>query len=157
MKRIMMILVSAFALNVSTAAFAADAGAKPDCAEKQKALDDANAAVKSAGKPDLSSCKDKKGKEKTDCETPIKDKAKTDARRAKDKAKEAKTALACCKNPKKKGCTPSAPASESPSGPSLIGRPAREARGRPRSVRKSQRKSSAAQARSAFGRSSMTT
>jgi hypothetical protein len=106
MKRIMMVLISAFTLNVGVAAFAADAGVKPDCAEKQKALDDASAAVKSSSKPDLSSCKDKKGKEKTDCETPIKDKAKTDAKAAKEKAKEAKTALACCKDPKKKGCTP---------------------------------------------------
>jgi hypothetical protein len=102
----MMILVSALAISVGTAAYAADAGAKPDCAEKQKALDDANAAVKSASKPDLSACKDKKGKDKTECEMPIKDKAKTDAGVAKDKAKAAKTALACCKSPKKKGCTP---------------------------------------------------
>lgn len=106
MKRIMMVLISAFALSTSTAAFAADATAKPDCADKQKALDEASAAAKSVGKPDLSSCKDKKAKEKTDCETPIKDKAKADAKAAKDKVKDAKTALACCKNPKKKGCTP---------------------------------------------------
>ena len=33
-------------------------------------------------------------------------KAKADAKAAKDKAKEAKTALDCCKNPKKKGCSP---------------------------------------------------
>jgi hypothetical protein len=106
MKPIMMVLISIAALSFGNAAFAADAAAKPDCAEKQKALDDANGAVKSLGKPDLTSCKDKKGKEKTDCETPIKDKAKSDAKAAKDKVKEAKTALACCKNPKKKGCTP---------------------------------------------------
>lgn len=106
MKRIMMVLISAFALSASTAAFAADPMPKPDCADKQKALDDANAAAKSAAKPDLSSCKDKKGKEKTDCEKPLKDKAKADAKAAKDKVKDAKTALACCKNPKKKGCTP---------------------------------------------------
>jgi ATP-dependent Clp protease adapter protein ClpS len=62
--------------------------------------------VKTAGTSDLSSCKDKKGKEKTDCEKPIKEKAKTDTKAAKDKAKEAKMALDCCKNPKKKGCTP---------------------------------------------------
>ena len=47
-----------------------------------------------------------KGKEKTDCEKPLKDKAKEDGKAAKDKVKEAQTALACCKNPKKKGCTP---------------------------------------------------
>lgn len=106
MKRIMMVLVSAFALSTTTAAFAADAAAKPDCADKQKAVDEATAAAKSVGKPDLSTCKDKKAKEKTDCEKPIKDKAKADAKAAKDKVKDAKTALACCKTPKKKGCTP---------------------------------------------------
>jgi hypothetical protein len=106
MKRIMMVLVSAFTLSASTGVFAADAAAKPDCAEKQKAVDEANAAVKGLPKADLSSCKDKKGKDKAACETPIKDKAKADAKAAKDKVKDAKTALACCKNPKKKGCTP---------------------------------------------------
>ena len=36
-----------------------------------------------------------------------KQKAVDDAKEAaKDKVKEAQTALACCKNPKKKGCTP---------------------------------------------------
>ena len=94
-------------LGAGGIALAADAGAaKPDCAEKQKALDDANAAAKTASMPDLSSCKDKKAKEKTDCEKPLKEKAKTDAKAAKDKAKDAKTALDCCKNPKKKGCSP---------------------------------------------------
>ena len=106
MKRIMMVLVSAFALSASTGAFAAAAATKPDCADKQKTLDDATAAAKGVAKADLSSCKDKKGKEKTDCETPIKEKAKADTKAAKDKVKEAKTALACCKNPKKKGCAP---------------------------------------------------
>jgi hypothetical protein len=86
-------------------ALAADTGT-PDCSAKQKELDDANAALKAAGTPDLSSCKDKKGKEKTDCEKPLKEKGKADAKTAKDKAKEAKMALACCKDPKKKGCKP---------------------------------------------------
>ena len=109
MKRTLMAIVCAAFLGASASvARAADApAAKPDCAEKQKAVDDANAAAKTAPKPDLSSCKEKKGKEKTDCETPLKDKAKTDTKAAKDKAKEAKTALDCCKNPKKKGCSPS--------------------------------------------------
>ena len=62
------------------------------------------AAAKAAAKPDLSSCADKKGKEKTDCQKPLKDKAKDDSKAAKDKVKEAKKALDCCKNPKKKGC-----------------------------------------------------
>ena len=105
MKRMLMTLLPAVLLALGSTAFAAEAAA-PDCAAKQKDLDDANAAVKAGAKPDLSTCKDKKGKEKTDCEKPLKEKAKTDAKAAKDKAKEAKTALDCCKNPKKKGCTP---------------------------------------------------
>ncbi|HVV48621.1 MAG TPA: hypothetical protein VHO06_03095 [Polyangia bacterium] len=105
MKRMLMALIPAAMMTFGTMALAADAPAKPDCTEKQKALDDANAAVKTASaKPDLSSCKDKKGKDKTDCEKPIKDKQKADVTDAKAKAKDAKTAVACCKNPKKKGC-----------------------------------------------------
>jgi hypothetical protein len=106
MKRTLMILVATFSLGLGARVLAADAAAKPDCTEKQKAYDDAKAASNAAGKPDLSSCKDKKGKDKTECEKPLKDKAKEDAKAAKDKEKEAKTALDCCKNPKKKGCTP---------------------------------------------------
>ncbi|HVZ85553.1 MAG TPA: hypothetical protein VHG72_01175 [Polyangia bacterium] len=106
MKRLMMALIPAALMTFGSVSFAADAAAKPDCADKQKALDDANAAAKTAAKPDLSSCKDKKGKDKTDCEKPLKDKAKEDSKTAKDNVKAAKTALACCKNPKKKGCTP---------------------------------------------------
>jgi hypothetical protein len=107
MKRMMMTVLAVAALGLGARAFAADAAAKPDCTEKQKAYDDAKAATKTASaKPDLSTCKDKKGKDKTDCEKPLKDKAKEDAKAAKDKEKEAKTALDCCKNPKKKGCTP---------------------------------------------------
>ncbi len=100
----LMVLVTGMTLGLSTLALAADP--PPDCTEKQKAADDAKAAAKTAGKPDLSSCKEMKGKEKTDCEKPLKDKAKEDGKAAKDKVKEAQTALACCKNPKKKGCTP---------------------------------------------------
>ncbi len=106
MKRTLMIMVTAASLGLGARVLAADAAAKPDCTEKQKAYDDAKTAAKAASKPDLSSCKDKKGKDKTDCEKPLKDKAKEDAKAAKDKEKEAKTALDCCKNPKKKGCTP---------------------------------------------------
>jgi hypothetical protein len=105
MKRILMALIPVALLAAGPLAFAADAGT-PDCSAKQKELDEANAAVKAASAPDLSSCKDKKGKEKTECEKPLKEKAKADAKAAKDKAKEAKTALACCKDPKKKGCQP---------------------------------------------------
>lgn len=105
MKRTLMVLVAAWSIGFGTAALAQEAaGGKPDCSEKQKALDDANAAVKAAGKPDLSSCKDMKGKDKTACEKPLKDKAKEDKKAATDKVTSAKKDLACCKNPKKKGC-----------------------------------------------------
>lgn len=93
-------------LLVPALARAADKPEKPDCTEKQKAADDANAAVKAAIKPDLSSCSDKKGREKLDCEKPLKEKAKADTQAAKEKAKQARMALACCKTPKKAGCTP---------------------------------------------------
>jgi len=83
-----------------------EAAAKPDCSEKKKALEDAHAAVKAAIKPDLTSCADKKGKEKAECTKPLKEKAKADTAEAKSKVKEAKAAFDCCKNPKKKGCTP---------------------------------------------------
>ncbi len=106
MKRTLMIMVTVASMGLGARVLAAEAAAKPDCTEKQKAYDDAKAAVKAAAKPDLSSCSDKKGKDKTACEKPLKDKAKEDAKAAKDKEKEAKTALDCCKNPKKKGCTP---------------------------------------------------
>jgi hypothetical protein len=75
---------------------------KPDCSSQKTAYDEAVTASKA--KPDLSSCKDMKGQEKKDCEKPIKDKAKEDATAAKEKVAEAKKALDCCKNPKKKGC-----------------------------------------------------
>ena len=106
MKRTLLALFPALLMSLGSISYAADPVAKPDCTEKQKAVDDANAAAKTAGKPDLSSCKDMKGKDKTGCEKPLKDKAKEDGKAAKDKVKDAKTALACCKNPKKKGCTP---------------------------------------------------
>jgi hypothetical protein len=94
------------AAPAAPAAAAPTAAAAPDCAEKQKALDEANAAAKTAAAPaDLASCQEMKGKEKTACEKPLKEKAKTDAKAAKDQAKTAKTALDCCKNPKKKGCS----------------------------------------------------
>jgi hypothetical protein len=78
--------------------------AKPDCADKQKALDDATAAAK-ASKADLSSCAEKKGKEKADCERPLKQKATADMKEMKEKEKSAKKDLGCCKNPKAKGCS----------------------------------------------------
>ena len=83
---------------------AAEAAAKPDCRAKQTDYDAAKTAAKPQ-KPDLSSCKDKKGKDKTDCEKPLKDKAKEDAKAATEKAKAAKKELDCCKNPKMKGCS----------------------------------------------------
>ena len=104
MKRTLMTLVPALLLGLGSAAFAADAAPKPDCTAQQKAVDDANTAAKAAAKPDLSSCADKKGKDKSACEKPLKDKAKDDSKAAKDKVTEAKKSLACCKTPHKKGC-----------------------------------------------------
>ncbi|MFL5305623.1 MAG: hypothetical protein ACJ8F1_10430, partial [Polyangia bacterium] len=70
MKRTLMILVTVASLGLGARVMAADAAAKPDCSEKQKAYDDAKAAAKTAAKPDLATCKEKKGKDKTDCEKP---------------------------------------------------------------------------------------
>jgi hypothetical protein len=106
MKRTLMVMIAAVSMSMGTVAFAEEAAAKPDCGEKKTAFDEAKTAAKTAGKADLSSCKDMKGKEKADCQKPLKDKAKEDGKAAKDKVKEAKMALDCCKNPKKKGCTP---------------------------------------------------
>jgi len=105
MKTTLLALVCAAFFGSSGMALAEHAP-KPDCSEKKKALEDAHAAVKAATKPDLSSCSDKKGKEKVECEKPLKEKAKADTAEAKGKVKDAKMALDCCKNPKKKGCTP---------------------------------------------------
>jgi hypothetical protein len=109
MKRMVMVVVAAWSLGLAYAAAAAeDAPAKPDCSDKQKAVDEAKASAKTASaKPDLSPCKDMKGKEKTDCEKPIKDKSAEESKAAKDKVTSSKKDLACCKNPKGKGCTPS--------------------------------------------------
>ena len=103
LKRMLLTGIAMGLLAAAPAARAADEP-KPDCSEKQKALDDAKASEKSAGKPDLSGCKDLKGQEKKDCENPIKEKAKADAKAAKDGDKSAKTALDCCKKPDTKGC-----------------------------------------------------
>ena len=102
MKRTLMVLITAVSLGFSGMAAAAD---KPDCGEKEKAVADAKAEAKAAGKPDLSSCKEMKGKEKKECEKPLKAAAKDASKAAKGKVKDANTALACCKNPKKKGCS----------------------------------------------------
>jgi hypothetical protein len=110
MKRMLMVLVAAASLSLAGAARAAD---KPDCSAQKSAYDDAAKSAKV--KPDLSSCADKKGKEKTECEKPLKDKAKEDTTAAKAKVKDAKTALDCCNHPKKKGCgEAAAPAAEPP-------------------------------------------
>jgi hypothetical protein len=112
MKRILMVLVAAASLSLAGAARAqgekAEKAEKPDCSAQKTAYDDAVKASKA--KPDFSSCNDKKGKEKTECMKPLKEQAKTDAAAAKGKVKDAKMALDCCKNPKKKGCGEAAPA-----------------------------------------------
>jgi histone H1/5 len=121
MKRILMVLVAAASLSLAGAASAQDkpaaekpaadkpaAAEKPDCSTQKTAYDDSVKAAKV--KPDLSSCADKKGKEKSECEKPLKEQAKADATAAKAKVKEAKLALDCCKNPKKKACAETAAA-----------------------------------------------
>jgi hypothetical protein len=100
MKRALIVL---FVCALYPASRAMAAEPKPDCTAQKTAADDAAKATKV--KPDLSSCKEMKGKEKTDCEKPLKDKAKEDAKTAKEAAAAAKKALACCQNPKKKGCS----------------------------------------------------
>lgn len=109
MKRILLVLVAATSLSLAGAARAAEEKAeKPDCSAQKTAHEEAVTASKV--KADLSSCADKKGKEKSECEKPLKDKAKEDGVAAKAKVKEAKLALDCCKNPKKKGCDTAAAA-----------------------------------------------
>lgn len=99
MKNLMVAVALAFAFATAGAARAAD---KPDCSAQEAALTAAKG-VK-VDKADLSSCKDKKGKEKTECEKPLKD-AVTEAKKANaDKVKAAKKDVDCCKNPKGKGC-----------------------------------------------------
>lgn len=110
MKRILMVLVAAVSLSLAGSARADHHGEKPDCSAQKTAHDEAVAAAKA--KADLSSCADKKGKEKSECEKPLKDQHKEAAVAAKAKVKEAKMALDCCKNPKKKGCGEPAPAAE---------------------------------------------
>jgi hypothetical protein len=109
MTRMLMVLVAAASMSLAGAARAAD---KPDCSAQKTAHDDAVKAAKA--KPDFSSCADKKGKEKSECMKPLKDKAKEDATAAKGKVKEAKMALDCCNNPKKKGCDAPAAAPAAP-------------------------------------------
>lgn len=91
-----------FAFAFSIMPLAARAEDKPDCSAQKTAHDDAVKAAKI--KPDLTSCKEMKGKEKSECEKPLKEKAKADQAEAKTKVADAKKALDCCKNPKKKGC-----------------------------------------------------
>jgi hypothetical protein len=111
MNRTLSMIAVLSALTWGGAALAADAAkpapaaaTKPDCAAKQQEYDAAKTAAKPQ-KPDLSSCKGKKGKDKTDCEKPLKDKAKEEAKAAADKVKAAKKDLDCCKTPKMKGCS----------------------------------------------------
>ena len=68
MKRTVMVLITALVLGFSGLAAAED---KPDCGEKEQALTAAKAEAKAAGKPDLSSCKEMKGKEKAECAKPL--------------------------------------------------------------------------------------
>ncbi len=111
MKRALMLAV-VFAFLPAAGVRAQDKPAKPDCTAQKTAVDEATAATKA--KPDLTSCKEMKGTEKTDCEKPLKDKAKEDMTMAKEKLASAKKDLACCNNPKKKGCDAAAAAPAAP-------------------------------------------
>jgi hypothetical protein len=107
MKRILMVLIASAALPLTSVAWAqepakAEPAAAPDCSAQKTAYDEAVTASKA--KPDLSSCADKKGKEKSECEKPLKDAAKEASKAAKEKVKTAKHDLDCCKKPKGKGC-----------------------------------------------------
>jgi hypothetical protein len=113
MKRFLMVLVAATSMSLAGAAVAAEEKAeKPDCSAQQTAHEEAVKASKV--KPDLTTCAEMKGKEKSECEKPLKDKAKEDTVAAKAKVKEAKMALDCCKNPKKKGCDAAAAPAAAP-------------------------------------------
>ena len=101
MNRMLVTLFATAVLSLSGVARAADP--KPDCSAQKTAHEEAAKAAKV--KADLSSCADKKGKEKAECVKPLKDKAKEDGMAAKGKVAEAKKALDCCNNPKKKGCS----------------------------------------------------
>ena len=94
------------------ASLAQDKPAKPDCTAQKAAVDEATAATKAD--PNVTSCEGMKGTEKEDCEKPIKDKAKEDMTMAKAKLVSTKKDLACCNDPKKKGCDAEAAAPAAP-------------------------------------------
>jgi hypothetical protein len=90
------------ALLVNTIAFAQ---ADDECAPREVALKKAKDAIKAIAKPDLSSCGEMKGNEKSQCEQAARDKAAQAAEDAKDKIDNAAFAFDCCKHPDKQGCT----------------------------------------------------
>ena len=100
MKRYLIAVLTAGSLFLGNYAAAGD---KPDCSAQKTAH--ADAAKAAHVKADLTSCADKKGREKAECVKPLRDKAKEDSKAAAEKVKEAKKALECCNNPKKKGCS----------------------------------------------------
>ncbi|HZS41393.1 MAG TPA: hypothetical protein VFF06_31405 [Polyangia bacterium] len=55
-------------------------------------------------KLDLSSCKDKSGQERIDCEQPLREAFKQEVDERAKGAAESKQRIACCENKKKKGC-----------------------------------------------------
>ena len=90
----MTLLVSTFAL----------AQTDDECTPREVALKKAKDAIKAVAKPDLSSCGEMKGNEKSQCEQAARDKSAQVAENAKDKVDDAAFALECCKNPDKQGC-----------------------------------------------------
>jgi len=111
MKTLFAVVVTSLVLGFSGASYAGDEPAaeakadKPDCSEKKTAVDDAKKAVKEVQKADLSSCADKKGKEKAECVKPLKEAVVAAKKEAQEKVKTAKQELKCCKKPTAKGCS----------------------------------------------------
>lgn len=69
--------------------------AEPNCTAQEEGLKTAQANAKA--KPDLSRCKDLKGKDKSKCERDLRDTPKKTVAAA-------QKAVACCKDPKSKEC-----------------------------------------------------
>ena len=101
MKSVLAIFCLWMVFLVNTVAFAQT---DDDCASRELALKKAKDASKAIAKPDLSSCSEMKGNEKSQCEQAARGKAQKAAEDAKDKVDDAALAFECCKNPDKQGC-----------------------------------------------------
>lgn len=107
MKKLTLTLITLCSLAVmgNVPSFAdTDKPAKPDCSAQETAAATAKKAIANVPKVDLSSCKDKKGTEKSDCEKPLNEQHAADVKAAALKFKDADQALKCCKDSKAAGC-----------------------------------------------------